>query len=54
MFVEEFGQASYHVSDIFEDVNDSYSFCETLTKSMMDERAPIKNRVIKKTTKYLL
>jgi hypothetical protein len=48
MFSEELGQAPYHVSEIFEDVNDSYWFCETLTKSIMDEHAPIKNRVIKK------
>ena len=48
MFAEELGQAPYRVSEIFEDVNDSYRFCETLTKSIMDEHAPSKNSVIKK------
>ena len=42
MFVEE-----YYVSELFENVNDSYWFCGTLTKSSMDEHAAIKNGVIK-------
>jgi len=52
MFAEELGQVPY-LSEIFEDINDSYWFCETFTKSIMNEHAPIKNRIIK-TTKYLL
>ena len=47
LFAEELGQAPYHVSEIFEDVNYSYLFCETLTNSIMGEHAPLKNWVIK-------
>ena len=47
MFADKSGQAPYHVSEIIDDVKDSYWFCATLTKSIMDEHAPIKNRVIK-------
>jgi hypothetical protein len=53
MFSEELGQAPYQVSEIFEDVNDSYWFCETLTKSIMDAHAPNKNRIIKTTKCHL-
>ena len=47
MFAEEFGQAPYQVSEIFEYVNNSYWFCKTLTRTIMDEHAPTKKRVTK-------
>ena len=53
LFAEELRKALYHASEIFEDVNDSYWFGETLTKSIMDGHAQLRTRLLK-TTKYLL
>ena len=39
--------APFHVSEIFDSVNDSYWFCSKLITNVIDEHAPVKSRKIK-------
>ena len=40
-------QAPFHVGNIFDDVDDSLWFCETLMRDVMDEHAPLKTKTLK-------
>ena len=37
----------FHVAEMFDDVNDSYWLCNELIKEIVDEHAPMNQRVVK-------
>ena len=39
--------APFHVSEIFDDVDDAYWMCSTLLQEIVNEHAPIKQKTIK-------
>ena len=46
--------APFHVSEIFDDIEDAYSFWDTLMRGIVDEHAPLKQRKIKgNSTPYM-
>ena len=46
-FNEDISNVPFHVSEIFDDVNDSYWFCDKLLGTIIDVHAPTKKRKIK-------
>jgi len=46
-FIQELSEAPYHVGDIFDDIDDSYSFFHKLTMDIVDKFAPMKTKQIK-------
>ena len=47
MFLHALSVAPFHVSEIFDDVDDAYWMCSTLLQEIVDEHAPIKQKTIK-------
>ena len=47
LYINDLCSAPYHVGEIFENIDDSYWFFNTLTMSIVDEHAPIKTKQIK-------
>ncbi len=43
-FVTDLSRAPFQVAELFDDVNDSYWFCNDLLKDLVDEHAPMKQR----------
>jgi len=39
--------APFHVGNIFDDINDSYWFCEKMLSDIVDKHAPVKKRLLK-------
>ena len=46
-YINDVATAPFHVSEVFDDVNDSYWFCQQLVKDVIDRHAPLKSRKIK-------
>ena len=46
-YLNELSYVPFHVSEIFDNIDDSYWFCSELLKSVIDMHAPIKKRTIK-------
>ena len=46
-FVDELSRVPYHVAEIFDDVDDSYWFFNSLTMQIVDDHAPVKTKIIK-------
>ena len=47
MFVHALSVAPFHVSEIFDEVDDAYWMCSTLLQEIVNEHAPIKQKTIK-------
>ena len=47
MFLHALSVAPFHVSEIFDDVDDAYWMCSTLLQEIVNEHAPIKQKTIK-------
>ena len=47
VYLHDLDCAPFHVSHIFTDVDDQYCFFNTLLKQIMDQRAPIKHKIVK-------
>ena len=41
-YLKDLSLAPFHVSEIFDDINDSYWFCEQLLRGVVDDHAPLK------------
>ena len=46
-YLHDLSLAPFHVSEIFDDVNDSYWFCEHLLKDVIDKHVPLKCRKVR-------
>ena len=44
---EDLSYTPFHVSDIFDTVEDQYWFCQQMFKNVIDDHAPIKHRIVK-------
>ena len=47
MFLHALSVAPFHVSEIFDEVDDAYWMCSTLLQEIVNEHAPIKQKTIK-------
>ena len=47
MFLHALYVAPFHVSEIFDEVDDAYWMCSTLLQEIVNEHAPIKQKTIK-------
>jgi hypothetical protein len=46
-YSQDLANIPYQVSEVFDDVDDAYWFCQTLISQVIDEHAPLKKRIIK-------
>ena len=46
-FKKDLRQIPYHVTEIFDDINDSYWLWSKLTMEIVEEHAPLKTRTVK-------
>lgn len=46
-YISDLERIPFHVSEICEDIDDSYWFCEQLLKEIIDDHAPIKTKIVK-------
>ena len=49
MFQRDLALIPFHVSNVFDDVDDSYWFCEQLALNVINEHAPMKTRILTTT-----
>ena len=47
MFLHALSVAPFHVSEIFDEVDEAYWMCSTLLQEIVNEHAPIKQKTIK-------